>query len=132
MKAIFKTEMVDYEVNRLGYTRNGHSVQGQVTVKQLTVGQPAIIECKSNNLVQVIKTDVVTDIVECSRLLKAKISQEVHPYKVSVITEKGKILTLMKIGTESEVKDWVSDRFPNEDVKYGIAPIPLKRKGIIA
>jgi hypothetical protein len=130
MKAIFTTEKVTYELNDKGYTRNGHSVQGEVTLKDLSIGQPAVIEFKLNQYVQVIRTDVVTDIEVCPIYFKQKMDTEIHPYNISVIRQNGGINKLMKIGTETEVRKWLSDKFPNEELSYRIAPVPVKRKGV--
>jgi hypothetical protein len=130
MKAIFTTEKVKYELNDKGYTRNGHSVQGEVTLKDLSIGQPAVIEFKLNQYVQVIRTDVVTDIEVCPIYFKQKMDTEIHPYNISVIRQNGGINKLMKIGTETEVRKWLSDKFPNEELSYRIAPVPVKRKGV--
>jgi hypothetical protein len=130
MKAIFTTEKVKYELNDKGYTRNGHFVQGMVTLKDLSIGQPAVIEFKLNQYVQVIRTDVVTDIEVCPIYFKQKMDTEIHPYNISVIRQNGGINKLMKIGTETDVREWLSDKYPNEEISYRIAPVPVKRKGV--
>ncbi|OIJ11503.1 hypothetical protein BKP35_12225 [Anaerobacillus arseniciselenatis] len=130
MNAIFTTEKVKYEVNRLGYTRNGHFVQGEVNLKQLTIGQPAIIEFKLNGHKQIIKTDTVTDIEQCPDCFKNRLDKEVHPYNISVIRKDRSIIKLMRIGTEEQVRKWVTNRFPNEKITYRIAPIPVRKKGV--
>ncbi|QOK30028.1 hypothetical protein IIE26_27050 (plasmid) [Cytobacillus oceanisediminis] len=129
MKAIFSTEKVKYELNKSGYSRNGHFVQGEVRLKQLSIGQPSIIEVKVNKYVQVIRTDIVTDIDVCPAYFKMMMSTEVHPYKISVIREDGDIVKLMKIGTEIEVREWISKKYPGEEISYRIAPIPVSNKG---
>ncbi len=129
MKASFNTENVKYELSELGYTRNGHFVQGKVTLKQLTIGKPAILEFELNNFVQVIHTDIVMDIEKCPAFFKMKMSLDVHPYKIR-IKRNDKDIISMRIGTEVEIKQWVKERYPKEDVEYKIAPIPVRRKGV--
>ena len=130
MKAIFNTEKVQYELSTSGYTRNGHFVQGEVTLKQLTIGQPAVIEFKLNDYVQVIRTDIVTDIRECPAYFKMKMNTEVHPYVVTIRRGGGHVLKTMKIGTESEVKKWLSEGYPGADYSLKVAPIPVRKKGV--
>lgn len=130
MKAIFTTEKVRYELSDSGYTRNGHFVQGEVTLKELSIGQPAIIEFKLKQYAQVIRTDVVTDIEQCPVYFKMKMNTEVHPYKISVSRKNGQSLKLMKIGTEKEVREWLSDKYPDEEISYRIAPIPVRKIGV--
>jgi hypothetical protein len=130
MKAIFTTEKVKYELSDKGYSRNGHFTQGEVTLKDLSVGQPAVIEFKLNDYVQVIRTAEVIDIEVCPIYFKQKMDTEIHPYNISVIRENGGITKLMKIGAEPEIRKWLSDKFPNEQISYRIAPVPVKRKGV--
>lgn len=128
--AIFTTEKVKYEVSRLGYSRNGHFVQGEATLKQLSIGECAVIEVKINGHIQVIKTDIITDIFECPAIFKKKMDKEVHPYNISVFRKDRSVVKLMRIGTEAEVGTWITNRFPNEKITYRIAPIPVRRKGV--
>lgn len=128
--AIFTTEKVKYEVSRLGYSRNGHFVQGEATLKQLSIGECAVLEVKINDHVQVIKTDIVTDIIECPTIFKMKMDKEVHPYNISVFRKDRSVVKLMRIGTEAEVRAWVTNRFSDEKISYRIAPIPVRRKSV--
>jgi hypothetical protein len=130
MKAIFTTEKVKYELNEKSYTRNGHSVQGEVKLTELAIGQPAVIELKHNDFVQVIRTDIVTEIKECPIYFKKLMDTEIHPYKISITCRDGSIINQMRIGTETDVRGWLSERYPNDDVTYRITPIPLKRRGV--
>jgi hypothetical protein len=130
MKAIFTTEKVRYELSNLGYSRNGNFVQGEVTLKELSIAKPAVIEFKLKQFVQVIRTDVVTDIEDCPTYFKMKMNTESHPYKISGTRKDGSKIALMKIGTEKEVRKWVSEKYPGEEISYRIAPIPVRTKGV--
>ncbi|MEQ2527689.1 hypothetical protein WMO40_13340 [Bacillaceae bacterium CLA-AA-H227] len=130
MKAVFNTEKVTYELSKSGYTRNGHFVQGEVTLKELSIGQPACIEVNSNGYKQVIRTDIVTDIEVCPAFFKMKMNTEVHPYKITIRRSEGHVLSTMKIGTEKEVKAAISKMYPDCKVNYEISPIPTRKRGI--
>ena len=130
MKAVFNTEKVKYELSTSGYTRNGHFVQGEVTLKQLSIGQSACIEVNSNGFKQVIRTDIVTDIEVCPAYFKMKMNTEVHPYKITIRHSASHVLKTMKIGTEIEVKEFIKKMYPNEKVDYEIASIPTRKRGI--
>lgn len=130
MKAIFSTEKVKYEVSESGYSRNGHSVQADVILKELTIGQPAVIEVKTNGYEQLIRTDIVNDIELCPAYFKMKMKTEVHPYKITMISPSGTPLVTMRIGTAAEVEAHVKKMYPNEKVNYQIAPIPTKNRSV--
>lgn len=126
MLAKFRTEKVEYVIEKGGYSRNGHFVQGKVKIRSLSIGQPAQIEFISGEFAQLIRTDIVLDIEKCPIKFKMEMSNQVHPYRIKVINEKSKLITLMKIGTEKEVKNWIENRFNNCKVAYGIEPIPTR------
>lgn len=130
MKAIFSTEKVKYEVSESGYSRNGHFVHANVTLKELTIGQPAVIEVRLNGYEQIIRTDIVTDIEICPDYFKMKMKTEVHPYKITVTSPSGTPLVTMKIGTAAEVDEYVKKMYPNEKVNYQIAPIPTRKRRV--
>ncbi len=130
MRAIFNTEKVEYELGQSGYTRNGHFVRGEVSLKQLSIGQPAIIEVVTNGFKQVITTDVVVDIKECPAFFRIKMNTEVHPYIVTINKKGIKPFKRMKIGTEKEVRDWAKKTFPTATVSYKVAPIPVRAQGV--
>lgn len=129
MKALFRTAHVEYLLENNGYSRNGHFVQGKVTLKQLAFGKPAIFEIETPGYSQVIRTDDVLDIQEMPLWVKGQVSNEVHPYRVYVSRKENPApLVVMKIGTKAEVEKWAKDRWSDEQIRISLIPIPASRQ----
>jgi hypothetical protein len=130
MLARFCTEKVEYVIEKCGYSRNGHFVQGEVKIRSLSIGQPAQFEINVGDYKQLIRTDMVMDIEKCPLNFKVEMGNQVHPYRIKVVNEKAKPITLMKIGTVKEVKNWIEKRFIGRKVTYGIEPIPTRLEAL--
>ncbi|MFS1519533.1 hypothetical protein V1503_24200 [Bacillus sp. SCS-151] len=126
MIAKFKTENVEYVLEEKGYSRNGHFSLSEVELKELQVGEPAVFYIQIGEQKRIINTDIVYQIEQAPVSFKRDAIIDIQIFRIKVIRKEKQPISLMKLGTETEVRSWAKERFKNKKDTMTILLFPSK------
>jgi hypothetical protein len=124
MIAKFKTNKVEYVLDKRGYSRNDNfTLVEKVELKELELGKPGVFEITIGGHQRVIRTDDVEEVLHCPFSFKSELLNTVQPFKVRVIRKGKSPILITKIGKKAEIKKWAKNRWGNECERVLITPM---------